>query len=144
MLVLNSRMGFELFILGFDNGEAAEIPVQSIRQVFGEFWVDSPPYDGRLNYDDPNLTTVSFLRDRTDKDRITGFTIESPGSDPRLWDALAAILRLGQLAIIYGDGPPLIASLGLADHLPSELLESTGAPTCVRSGAEIVHAITGR
>jgi len=138
-------MGFEVFILGFAHGQPAGIPLQSIRQVFGEFLVDATPYDGRLKYEGPNLNAITLLRDRTEKDLVTGFSIDSPCSDPRLWDALASILQLGNLAMICSrDRPPLIADSKVAEHLPPDMLESMGAPKCVRSGTEIVHEIRGR
>jgi hypothetical protein len=145
VLALNPLMGFEVFILGFDRGQPARIPVQDIRQVFGGFLAGASPYDWRLTYEGQNQNAVTLLRDRSDRELITGLSIDSPCNDPRLWDAMASILQLGNLVLIASsDLPPLVASAGVADHLPAQMLESMGAPKCVRSGAEIVRAIRGR
>ena len=80
-------MGFDVFILSFKNGEPAGFPVQRIRDAFGAAIAESLAYDWRLCYGDPNLNGVTLMRHPTDQSLLHGFTVESPGSDLRLWDS---------------------------------------------------------
>ncbi len=66
-----------------------------------------------------------------------------PCGDIRLWDALASILRLGNAALCFSSGAPLlIADADVAQHLPKGMTEgSLGAPKYVTSGAEILHEL---
>src|SRR6266481_3072554 len=109
-------MGFEVFIFSFKNGESAGFPIQRIRDAFGEFVAESPYCDWRLCYDGPNLTEVTLMRHPMDQTLLRGFSVDSPGSDPRLWDALASILRLGSLVLIFSGGTPLIGNPDVIEH----------------------------
>jgi hypothetical protein len=138
----STRMGFEVFIFSFKNGEPAGFPIQRIRDAFGAFVADSPGYAWRLCYDGPNLNGVTVMRHPTDQSLLHGFTVDSPGSDLRLWDTLASILAFGPLAMVFSSGgPPLIGSADVVPDLPPSMIESMGQPKCVRSGSEILHAI---
>jgi hypothetical protein len=137
-------MGFEVFILSFKNGEPAGFPIQRIRGAFGAAVRESPPYDWRLCYDDPNHNGVRVMRHPSDESLLHGFTVESPGSDLRLWDTLASILALGPLAMVFSSGgPPLIANSDVVEHLPPSMIETMGHPKCVRDGRDILLAIQG-
>ena len=135
-------MSFEAFIFCFKEGEPAGFPTERIRAAFGPFASDGPDNGWRLYYDERNYSDVTLMRHPTDERLILGFTVERPCGDSRLWDALASILALNNLVLIFPAGlPPLIASDNVVQHLPAEMIESMGQPRYVRSGAEILREL---
>jgi hypothetical protein len=138
-------MGFEVHIIGFEGGGPAWLPIQRIRDAFGAHVADSdsPVYAWRLCYpDEPHQNGVSLMQHPTDASLLQGFIVDSPGADPRMWDALASILASGPFALVFTDNhPPLIGNSGVLQHLPPDMIESMGQPKLVRSGQDILDEI---
>jgi hypothetical protein len=62
--------------------------------------------------------------------------------NPRLWEALLTVLRLGPAVLYFpGDAPPLVASFAAGDQLPTDMVEAMGRPWVVMSAEEIVRVI---
>jgi hypothetical protein len=101
-------MSFEVFIFGFKNGEPEWFPAQRIRHAFGTHVVECPAYAWGLCYDEPNVNGVTLMNHPSDPSLISGFSIDRPGADIRMWDTLASILASAPFAFIFGGHPPLI------------------------------------
>jgi hypothetical protein len=137
-------MGFEVHILGFEDGGPAWLPIQRIRDAFGTHVADSdsPVYAWRLSYpDEPHQNGVTLMQHATDASLLQGFTVDRPGADIRMWDALASILASGPFAFVFGSHPPLIGNSEVVQHLPPDMIGSMGRPRLVRNGQEILHEI---
>ena len=134
-------MSFEVFILGFKNGEPEWFPAQRVRDAFGTHVVECLAYAWCLRYDEPNVNGVTLMKHPSDPSLISGFSVDRPGADIRMWDTLASILASGPFAFVFGSHPPLIGNPDAVQHLPPNMLASMGQPRLVRSGQEIQHEI---
>ncbi|SPE60703.1 hypothetical protein SBV1_470007 [Verrucomicrobia bacterium] len=82
--------------------------------------------------------------DDADKSLLRGFTVLRPCADARFWDAMASILRLGNVVLYFpARCPPLIADDKVAQHLPPSMIEAIGPPKRVSTGREILNALHG-
>lgn len=135
-------MGFEVFILSFESGKPKGFPIDRIRAAFGPHVApSSASYAWELVYDGRYNGGVNVMPHPTDGTLLHGFTVDRPGADPRMWDALAAILALGPFALVFGGHPPLIGNTDVLQHLPPDMIQSLGQPRFVRNGQEIVREI---
>ena len=136
-------MGFEVFILGFKNGEPEWFPAQRVKDAFGTHVSDgSPAYVWSLRYDGPNVNGIRLMRHPSDPTLIQGFSVDRPGADIRMWDALAAFLASGPFAFVFASGhPPLIGNPDVTQHLPPDMIASMGQAKLVRNGQEILDKI---
>jgi hypothetical protein len=76
--------------------------------------------------------------DGADQSLLRSFTVLRLCGDLRFWDAMASILRLGNLVLFFPTScPPLIADGSVAPHLPPNMIESMGQPKRVTTEQEI-------
>ena len=69
---------------------------------------------------------------------VDSFSVSRPGADPRLYEALFAVLQVpGCVLIVPGDCPPLTGHPETASNLPPDMIESLGAPVLLQSSTEI-------
>jgi hypothetical protein len=133
-------MSFELFVQCFDHGEFGSFPREIVERLFGPFVIrrDSEWID--IEYDAQNSATIYMSADAG----LDGFMVHRPCGDRRLYEALLAILRSGNLVMYWpGDGPALIGQPETARHLPQDLIDTLGEPVVVGSPDEIKTAIAG-
>ena len=131
-------MSFELFVQYFDRGEPAGVPRYAVRPLFPVVEAESEPDYWFVRYDDLNSCHIGVTPLGSDPTLVESLCVLRPCGDPRLWDTLLVILRLGPAVLYFpGDGPPLVAS----EQLPAGLVESLGQPRVVRFGQEIAIAI---
>jgi hypothetical protein len=77
-----------------------------------------------------------------DDSLIHHLSVERPCGDRRLWDSLAAVLKLGSVVLYFPGGPsPLVAAESVIADLPPDMVESLGTPVRVGSGDEILRHI---
>lgn len=135
-------MGFEIFILGFKKGGPEWFPEQLLRDAFGTHVVDRATYSWGLHYSELDTNGVTLMKHPSELGLVQGFSLDSPGSDIRLWDTLASILSSGPFALVFSSGhPPLIGNLEVSFHLPPDMVASMGQPRLVRNGQEILDQI---
>lgn len=134
-------MSFDIHLQSFHQGEFAGIPRQRVREIFGTHLTESEPDSWRLRYNDDNWCDLD-LTAHDDPSMVCGFTLHRPCADQRLWDALAAILALGNIVLYFPGGrAPLVARNSTTQHLPSDMVEALGQPVVVASGREIQNEI---
>jgi hypothetical protein len=136
-------MSFEVFILGFKNGGPEWFPAQRVRDAFSPHVVECEPYAYCLRYEGPNVNGVTLMKHPSNPSLISGFSIDRPGADIRMWDTLAFILASGPFAFVFSSHPPLIGNPDVVQHLPHDMLASMGQPRLVRNGQEIRREIQG-
>ena len=137
-------MSFEVVVQSFRHGGPAGIPRRALRKVFGKHLSEPEPDFWKLRYDELNYCDLylSFWSFHGDPGMVTGFTVHRPCPDPRLWDALMAILALGDVVLYYpGYGLPLVVRDSVAAHMPEDMVKSLGRPLVVTSGREILQRI---
>ncbi len=134
-------MSFDVFLQVFEKGESAGIRRDSVRYAFGAgFVTESSPARWRVQYDARNSSDVYLSLDGATL--VRGLSINRPCGDLRLWNALAAILALGNVVLFFpGCKAPIIANRDSKQHLPPDMIEAFGEPMILRSGAEILRAI---
>ncbi len=135
-------MSFEAFVYCFKDGEPVGVSSQAVRETFGPYLSEGGAFDWQLCYDEANCCDVMLSRNDSDKALLRGFTVFRPCGDIRFWDAMANVLRLGNLVLLFpADCPPLIADVKVATHLPPGMIESMGQPKCITSGNEILNIL---
>ena len=63
--------------------------------------------------------------------------MDRPCAHPKLWDALASLLRMGHIVIFWPGGPPVVANDEIAAVLPNDVVDALGKPKSVQSGKEL-------
>jgi len=136
-------MSFEAFVCYFQDGEPATVSRQQVREAFGDFLAEAGGFDWHLHYDETNSCDVILTKSPEDSSVVRGFTVMRPCGDIRLWEAVASALRLGNGALFFSSGAPLlIADTRVVQHLPEGMTEgSLGQPRCVTTGSEIMQAM---
>ena len=135
-------MSFAVFLQCFERGEPSGVPRAAIRPLFPVDEADSEPDDWAVRYDDLNSCRVGVTALASDPTLVESLCVYRPCGDPRLWEALLAILRLGPVALYFpGNAPPLVANEAAGDELPADMVRAMGRPRVVQSGQEIVEII---
>jgi len=135
-------MSFEAFVHCFKDGKVASVSRQRVREAFGSSLTEGGVYDWQLDYCEADSCNVILGVDDADKSLLHSFTVLRPCGDVRFWDAMATILKLGNLVLFFpASCPPLIAEASVARHLPPDMIESLGQPKCVNTGREILDAL---
>jgi hypothetical protein len=135
-------MSLDVYLQVFDKGEATGIPRDSVRDAVGAVFVtETASGSWRVQYDAENSCDV-YLNVDAGAGMLQGLSINRPCGDMRLWQALATILRLGNVVLYFpGCKAPLIANLNARQHLPLDMIEALGEPMILTSGAEILREI---
>lgn len=135
-------MSFEVFLGCYCHGELSGISRQQMKDLFGNWITREEPDLWRVEYDSSNRSTIYLTPCESDPSAIGHATVSRPAADPRLWDSLFQIMKLGNVVLYYpGCRALLVAEPTVASHLPADMIESLGTPVCVHSGAEIVARI---
>jgi hypothetical protein len=135
-------MSMEVYIQCFKDGAPSGVPRDKVRAAFGQFLTETEPRFWSVRYDDENGCDVAVDACEDDASLVYSLCIERPCGDKRLWDALAAILKLGTVVLYFpGGASPLVAVESVVGHLPPDMVESLGTPVCIQTGDEIVRHI---
>ncbi len=135
-------MSFEAFVQCFKDGELATVPRRQVRDAFGSFLIEGGAFDWRLCYSATDNCDVMLTVDDTNKSLLRVFTVLRPCGDARFWDAMASILRLGNVVLYFpANCPPLVADNRVAQHLPPSMIEAMGQPKLVSSGKETLNVL---
>ncbi len=135
-------MSFEVYVLCFQGGEPAGISRAAVRSLFPVNEARSDPDYWAVTYDQLNRCHIGVTPLESDPDQLESLYVERPCSDPRLWEALLAVLRLGPVVMLFpGCASPLVASSAAGEQLPIEMVEAHGQPRVVSSGEEILEII---
>ena len=109
-----------------------------IRGLFPVVEEKSEPGRWVVEYDATNQSDI-YLRE--DNEILMDFMVSRPCGDVRLWAALLAVLRMGQVAIFWPGSPPLIASGRSAAGLSEGILENLGQPVFINCAEEFLEML---
>jgi hypothetical protein len=130
-------MSFEVFMQCFTEGERDGIPAADLQRAFGPQLQVGEGDWWKVVYDQQNWCDIllSFLP--PERKLVHSVTVQRPCGDERLWEALLAVLKLGNVVLYFpAEKPPLIvAQPRISEHLPKDMVESMGPITpvgCVR------------
>jgi hypothetical protein len=130
-------MSFEVYLQSFGETERLGLPKDRIRALFPVEEASSEPDYWRLRYDSQNSCDIGVQPLPTDVTKLTGFYVERPCRDIRLWDSLFAVLNMGNAALFFPESPLIIAKGRSTAGLHEGMMESLGAPVEVDSGEAI-------
>lgn len=134
-------MGVELILSVWRDGDVASISKQAVEMIFADHIAVAGEAQWELRYglDEPCTATLLPALTRSD---LIGMVIDGPGKDVRFWDAVARVLRLGNV-LLHGPGQPslLIGSAAVRQHVPAEMFEAHGEPAVVQSGEDILQSV---
>jgi hypothetical protein len=137
-------MSFEVYLQCYDCGKPAGIPRAAVRSLFPVVEAESEPNHWSVRYDELNSCHIDVTPLAADAGAIESLCVFRPCGDPRLWDGLLAVMRLGSVVLYFpGSAPPLVATEQAGSALPPDMVDAMGEPRVVRSGREIVAAIEG-
>ena len=131
-------MGFEVYVQCF-KGEAAGVPREKVRKIFGKQLTEVNEDLWRWGSDDVNSCDLYVSGNG---ERIESFMVSRPIADAELWDALFEILKLGNVVLHFpGCAAPLVGNKDTIKHMPREMVKALGKPKCVTNGKQISEAI---
>jgi hypothetical protein len=134
-------MSFDVFVDQFENGRPAPILRQAIADAFeGSLrFAESQRWDA--DFGDAGTCPI-YVTPCADPNFVTGFMVNRPLSDVRLWDSLFRVMQLGYVALYYPGCSKLLIALDETEkHLPGGMADALGGVAVVRSGQEILDRI---
>src|SRR5438046_261634 len=118
---------YEVYLQCFEHGQPAGIPRAIVRSAFpivsecdSDHW--------HVDYSEFNSCDVAVATVDNDPESIHYLCVERPCVDPRLWDGLFELMRLGNVVFWSPDSDPLIASASAGEHMPPDMIEVLGQP----------------
>lgn len=134
-------MSFEIYLQCFGEAEGLGLSKDAIRALFPVDETSSEPNYWRLRYDGLNSCDIGVNPLPTDATKLAGLFVDRPCRDLRLWDALFAVLKMGDVVLFFPGGPLIIADGRSSAGLPEEMMESLGEPVHVDSGESIRNIV---
>jgi hypothetical protein len=120
--------------------EPVSIPREQVRAAFGEFVEESEPEYWTLRYAEDQWCNVRLKP--IEGGLIHRLCVVRPSADKRLWESLAAIMKLGNVVLYFpGDAPPLVADNFVLQQLPQEMVDALGKPVVIRNGKDILEHV---
>jgi hypothetical protein len=132
-------VGFEVFVSWYENGEPAPIQFAAVHAAFGLAAAPPEPKGFHVRYGPANESYV-YATPRADG-TLTDIMIERPCSAPALWDAIVAVMRLGNAFCCWPGDVCAVASAGVVDQLPDDVAEGLGEPQLVADGAALAQLV---
>ena len=134
-------MGFEVFVQCFGESEKTGISRTSVRALFPIVAEESQPDYWRVRYDDKNACHIGVISVPSDEKMLKSIVVERPCGEPKLWDALISVLKMGSIVMFWPGGPPVITDGTVASTLPQEMTNVMGPAKPVNSADEILRLL---
>ena len=132
-------MGFEVFVSWYEKGAPAPIQFGAVHGAFGLAAAPPEPKGFHVRYG-PADDSYVYATPRADG-TLTDIMIERPCGAPALWDAIVAIMRLGNGLCCWPGDKCAVASVSAMDHLPDDAGEGLGEPQLVADGAALAQLV---
>ena len=135
-------MSFDLYLQKFQNGKAAGIALDVIRDVFGKYVVELDEDFWQVQYSVDESSDIFLQPLSGDDGLIHTLSIHRPCSNIRLWEGLWLLLELPG-AIFYYPGcvAPLARDSQAGINMPEDMRKSLGDPVIATSAMEIFQSI---
>ena len=137
-------MSFDLYLQAFQDGKAAGIAIETIRNAFGKYVVEIDEDFWQLQFELDTSCDIFLQPLSNDSLLIHTLSIHRPCRDSRLWQSLWLLLELpGTLLYFQGCDAPLARDSLAAEAMPVEMRKSLGDPVIVLNMSEISQIIEG-
>ena len=133
-------MSFDVYVQWFRDGAPDGVPEERVRDSFGDALKSEDDLGWRLSYGD-GMTSDVYLS-RHDDGSVHGITVNRPVGAVELWDALYDLLALQNAVFYFPGGGLFVRAAKTGVHLPAEMVEVLGPPTCVTSPDDLLRALT--
>ena len=135
-------MSFDLYLQKFQNGKAAGIALDVIRDVFGKYVVELDEDFWQVQYSVDESSDIFLQPLSGDDGLIHTLSIHRPCSDIRLWESLWLLLELPGTIFYYpGCIAPLARDSQAGTNMPEDMRTSLGDPVITTSALEIFQSI---
>jgi hypothetical protein len=135
-------MSFDLFLFSFTNGRPSGLPRDAVQAAFGEHVRWNEDGSGWTQYDGTDGCHILISPFQSDPTLTASVSLNRPVADPRLWESLYQIMRLGNVALFFpGMTGPLVADPAVIPHLPPDMFDSLEQPVIVNNGVDILDQI---
>ena len=135
-------MSLELYFLPYDQGQPASFPRAELRTVFPLVEAESEPDYWCIRYDANHECAIGVTPVVGRPELVASFCVYRPCAEPRFWNDLLTVLRLGPVAMVFpGAAPPIVGSAATIAHLPADVIASMGPPMVADTGAAIASAV---
>jgi hypothetical protein len=135
-------MSFDLYLQAFQNGNAAGIAPEIIRNAFGKYVIELDEDFWQVQYSANESSDIFLQLLPGDDVLIHTLSIHRPCSDIRLWESLWLLLELpGTLFYYPGCVAPLARDSQAGINMPNDMRVSLGDPIVVTSALEIFQSI---
>jgi hypothetical protein len=132
-------MSFDLFVQCYGETRLSGLPTSAVRSLFpiGE----SQPAFWSIQYgtEDGCDLYPGFVEE--DEGKLKDFMVARPCGDPRFWEALYSILRMGSVVAYWPESPPILAVGASLEGLPDGMQKALGLPVYVKSGMELLKRV---
>ena len=137
-------MSFDLYLQAFENGNAAGIAAEIIRDAFGSHVIEVDEDFWQVQYGSDESSDIFLQSLPGEPSLIHTISIHRPCRDMRLWQSIWLLLELpGTIFYFPGCDSPLSRDLQIAIAVPDDMLVSMGEPVIVCSAQEIFEAVEG-
>ena len=134
-------MGFEVYVQCFGESEKTGISRTAVRALFPVVAEESQPDYWRIRYDDKNACHIGVIAVPSDDKMVKSIVVQRPCGDPKLWDALISVMKMGSVVMFWPGGPPVVTDESVASNLPKEMTNVIGAAKPVHSAEEILRLL---
>jgi hypothetical protein len=130
-------MSFDIYVSCFRAGKLTTFPRSIVEKAFSANADETGSTCWTVLYPDAGRGFVYIDAEP----EITNFSVNRPPSSPPFWEAILDILRQTPSVLYWpGDGC-VIADAAVVEQMPPDMIKSLGAPTVVRTIAEILDCI---
>jgi hypothetical protein len=134
-------VGFEVYVKCFGESEKTGISRTAVRALFPIVAEESQPDYWRVRYDDKNACHIGVISLPSDEKMLKSIVVERPCGEPKLWDALISVMKMGSVVLFWTGSPPLVSDGGAASTLPQEMTNVMGPAKPVNSADEILRLL---
>jgi hypothetical protein len=134
-------MGFEVYVQCFGESERTGISKAAVRSLFPVVAEESEPDYWRVRYDDKNSCHIGVVSLPSDRGMLKSFYLERPCADPRLWEAVVSVLRMGSVVMFWPGSPPVVSDDRVAASLPEDMTREIGAAKSVSNPEDIFRLL---
>src|SRR5438477_9179748 len=111
-------MGFDIFLMHFENGKPSGVSRDVVRRIFGEAVVPEEDHVWRLQYCDEKEFCLAYLDPEDKTHLVWHMMIARPVASAHFWQSIYDLLHeTGFVRFIPGNCPPLVAKESVIEHL---------------------------
>lgn len=130
--VILGRVAFDIFLQGFQGGDAADVEADVIRRLVDPLVIQTRAGFVRIQTGDGEADIYGY-------DNPASGLVVNHASGDEVWDLLVELARSAELVVMPVGTSVCVASETMIDELPAELRHDV---TVVRTGADLLKVVT--